>query len=590
MSSDKSSARQKTFMGKGEDLASSPWRYRLMLCIILGVLGILIGRIVYLQVITRQFLADQGNIRAIRTIPVNAHRGMITDRNGAPLAVSTPVSTIWANPHHLPHDTAQLSRLAEALGEDPQSFIAHINSLRSRGFIYLARLIPPMDGDRIMALNIPGVYNQPDYQRYYPAGDVTASLVGLTNIDQGGEAGLELAYNQWLTGIPGKLRVLEDQRGDLISELHLLRPAHPGGKLTLSISLPLQFAAFQAVADTVTKDEATSGSMVVMNAHTGEVLAAASYPSFNPNNRSNMNVDGLRMRAITDAFEPGSVMKPLAMSGILKTGLIPNNIVVDTEPGYMRVDQYTIRDDLDFGRLTLGGIITDSSNIGMTKLALKVPNDAIWNMYNSMGLGRTLMTGFPGEASGSLPSPYQWSTAKRATLAYGYGLSASALQLASAYTTIANNGCYISPSLLKLSTPAKCHQLIAPNEAHQILGYMENVVGPYGTAPTARIPGYLVAGKTGTAHEVHGGGYQKDVYRSNFVGIVPANDPRLIVVVTISGSRHGFFGGLVAAPLFSKVAALGLRQMNIPPDHADAHHHYLTTQQMDQLAQQGGSG
>lgn len=564
----------------GSPLPAGVWRYRIMLAIILGVLGLLVFRIVDLQVVTQKFLMGQGDARTIRNIGIDAHRGMITDRDGEPLAVSTPVITLWANPHQMPTDTASLTRLANALGEDPSAFIHHIGQLRNRGFIYLRRQVAPQDAQKVLDLGVAGVYGQHEYKRYYPAGDVAAQLVGVTNIDDKGQEGLELAYNKWLTGKPGERRVLVDRKGQLVRELHLIRDAHPGGELHLSINTRLQYLAFRALSDTVRQHHADAGTLVMMNAKTGEVLALADFPSYNPNNRSDMDPSGLRARAVTDAFEPGSVMKPLAMSSILESHKVPLDTVLNTSPGYMRVDGYTIRDVSNFGRLTLTGVITKSSNIGMTKLALRVPDNTIWNMYNHLGLGQSLGTGFPGEATGSLPAPYAWSDAKRATMAYGYGVSVSALQLATAYTALGNNGCRLAPSFLRLDSAPKCAQVMNPDTAHRVLNMMETVMGPYGGGYRARIDGYRVAGKTGTVHKVGTSGYEANSYRSNFVGIAPVSNPRLIVVVSIDNSKTGgYYGAQVAAPVFSQVAGPALRMLDVPPDANAGKYHVMSPQQ-----------
>ena len=547
--------------------ASAPWRYRLMLLVILVALGALVWRIIDLQVVTHDFLQGQGDARTVRVESIDAHRGMITDRDGEPLAVSTPVVTLWANPRELPEDRGQLAVLARALGEEPDAFISRIDGLRSRGFIYLRRQVTPEPAQRVLDLNVPGVYGQHEYKRYYPASEVTAQLVGVTNIDDHGQEGLELAYDRWLTGTPGQRRVLKDRKGRLVRDLHLIRDARPGGDLTLSINLRLQYLAYRELAAAVAAHDADAGSLVMMNAKTGEVLAMANVPSYNPNNRANMDAAGLRNRAITDAFEPGSVMKPLAMAAILESKQFSPNTVLETSPGWMRVDGYTIRDVRNFGRLTLTGVITKSSNIGMTQLALQLPNDTIWKMYDAMGIGHSLGTGFPGEANGSLPPPVSWSKAKRATLAYGYGSSISALQLASAYTTLANDGRRLPPSLLKLDGAPEGTQVLSPQTARQVVEMMETVVGPYGGGGRARIDGYRVAGKTGTVRKVGASGYETNAYRSNFIGIAPASDPRLIVVVSIDNSkRGGYYGGVVAAPIFAQVAGPALRMLDVAPD------------------------
>lgn len=546
---------------------SASWRGLALLALLLCGFGVLIGRIVNLQVVDHAFLQEQGDARTIRMESITAHRGMITDRDGEPLAVSTPVVTLTANPHDLPTDRESLTALAKALGEKPESFIAHIENQRNKGFIYLRRQITPVAAQRVLDLQLPGIDSQHEYKRYYPAGEVTAQMVGVTNIDDRGQEGLEYAYNDWLTGMPGQRRVLKDRKGHWVRDLHLIRDARPGHDLHLSINLRLQYLAYRELLDTVQRHQADAGSLVMMNAQTGEVLAMTSVPSYNPNNRANMDLAGLRSRPITDAIEPGSVMKPLAMSAILESGKFSPNTLLDTSPGYIKVDNYTIRDVRNFGKLTLTGVITKSSNIGMTQLALALPNDALWQFYNTLGLSHALGTGFPGEASGSLPPATAWSKAKRATLAYGYGLSVSPLQLASAYTAVANRGKRLPPSLVKLDHPPEGQQVLADKTSRQVLEMMETVVGPFGGAGKAAIDGYRVAGKTGTVRKVGANGYQAHAYRSNFVGIAPASDPRLIVAICIDNPKvGGYYGGGVAAPLFARVAGPALRMLDVPPD------------------------
>ncbi|WP_299259408.1 penicillin-binding protein 2 [uncultured Kushneria sp.] len=543
------------------------WRYRFVLAIIFMAMAVLAGRIVYLQVFDHQFLQGQGDSRTIRVQSIDAHRGMITDRDGEPLAVSTPVVTLWANPKDLPEDPVQLTRLAKALDERPADFMARVKSYRDKEFMYLKRRVTPEPASRVLALDIPGVHGRHEYKRYYPAGEVTSQLVGMTNIDDHGQEGLELAFDRYLSGIPGQRRVLQDRKGQLVRDLHMIREAHPGGDVTLSINLRLQYLAYRELKAAVNEHNADSGTLVMMDAHTGEVLAMVSLPSYNPNNRTSVDPAGLRNRSLTDAFEPGSVMKPLAMSAGLESGKFTPHTPMDTTPGWMMVDGYTIKDTRNFGKLDMTGVITHSSNIGMTHMALALPDDAIWNVYDSMKLGHPTGLGFPGEATGSLPSPFSWSKAKRATLSYGYGLSVNAVQLASAYTAITNDGKQLPPSLLKLNKPPEGHQVMSSKTAHELIQMMETVVEPGGGGTRAALEGYRVAGKTGTVRKIGDTGYQKEAYRSNFVGIAPASDPRIVTVISIDNAKgKEYYGGLVAAPIFSRVAGNALRLLDVPPD------------------------
>ncbi|MCM2131050.1 peptidoglycan D,D-transpeptidase FtsI family protein [Larsenimonas rhizosphaerae] len=549
--------------------AMSPWRFRFIVLLILMALVVLAGRIVYLQVVDQPFLKGQGDARTLRVETIDAHRGMITDRDGEPLAVSTPVVTLWANPQELPTDKATLTQLAQALGERPADFISRVDNYRNKSFMYLKRQVTPEPAQSVLDLQITGVYGQHEYKRYYPTGEVMAQLLGVTNIDDKGQEGLELAYNDYLTGTPGKRRVLKDRKGRLVRDLHLIRDAEPGGNMQLSINLRLQYMAYRELKAAVAEHHADAGTLVMIDARNGEVLAMANAPSFNPNNRANLDPAGLRNRAITDAFEPGSVMKPLAMCAGLASGKFTPDTVIDTSPGWMVLDhRYTIKDSLDFGKLTMTGIITKSSNIGMTHMALALPDAAVWNMYNAMGLGQPPeQINFPGEGDGSLPSPFSWSKAKRATLAYGYGLSASALQIAAAYTAITNDGERIPATLFKRRDPVKGKQVVSAKIAHQVLKMMETVVEPGGSGHRAAVNGYRVAGKTGTVRKVGAEGYQRKAYRANFVGIAPASNPRIITMISIDNPKgKEFYGGQVAAPIFARVAGKALRLLDVPPD------------------------
>ncbi|WP_136255365.1 peptidoglycan D,D-transpeptidase FtsI family protein [Onishia niordana] len=544
------------------------FRYRLMLGLILLALCLLGARIVYLHVIDRSFLQGQGDARTLRVESISAHRGMITDRNGEPLAISTPVVSLWANPEELPPDDIQRLVLARALDVDLDDLNARIARYSEREFMYLRRQMTPADAQEILDLKVPGIYRQLEYRRYYPSGEASAQLIGVTNVDDRGQEGLELAYNNYLSGTPGKRRVLKDRRGRLVRDLHLLKEADPGGDLTLAIDQRLQYMAYRELKAAVQERNADGGTLVMMDTRSGEVLAMANQPSYNPNNRAGLDPSSLRNQAIVDVFEPGSVMKPLAMSAALETERYSPDTVVDTSPGWMRLDnRFTIRDFRNYGELTLGGILRKSSNIGMTRIALDLPDTAVVDTYQRLGLGQAPGTGFPGEASGSLPSPSHWADSQRASLAYGYGLSVSALQLASAYTAIANHGRRLSPSLLKRDGPPEGSVVIEPRVADELLGMMEQVVQPDTGAHRAGVPGYRIAGKTGTVRKAAGGGYEEDAYRGLFVGIAPASDPRIVTVVMIDHPRgDDYYGGLVAAPVFSTVVGNALRLLDVPPD------------------------
>ncbi|MGP9767596.1 peptidoglycan D,D-transpeptidase FtsI family protein [Halomonas sp. AOP13-D3-9] len=529
---------------------------------------ILIGRITLLQVIDRPFLQSQGDARTLRHETIPAHRGMITDRNGEPLAISTPVVTLWANPQELPDDAIQRVMLAQALGMTLSDFESRVARFSEHEFMYLRRQMTPAAAQQILNLRTPGVYPQREYKRYYPAGEVAAQLLGVANVDDVGQEGLELAYQPYLAGHPGQRRVIKDRRGRLVRELGVINEAQPGGELTLSIDQRIQYMAYRELRAAVAENEADGGVLVMMDARTGEVLAMANLPSYNPNNRAGLDPRGLRNQALVDVFEPGSVMKPLAMAAVLESGVVDRNAVVDTSPGWMRLDQFTIRDFRNYGELDLAGILEHSSNVGMSRLALRLSDTAIWEKYNQLGLGQAPGTGFPGESTGSLPAPVRWSRSERATLAYGYGLSVSAVQLASAYTALANDGVRLPPSLLRLSEPPQGIPAIDPAVANDLLQILETSVAAYTGGRRARVEGYRVGGKTGTVRKIGQQGYTTDAYRSVFAGIAPISDPRIVTVVMIDHPKAGeFYGGAVAAPVFSSVTGNALRLLDVPPDH-----------------------
>jgi len=535
------------------------------------VAAALIGRITLLQVIDRPFLQSQGDARTLRHEIIPAHRGMITDRHGEPLAISTPVMTLWANPQELPDDPVSRVVLAQALGLNLLDFDARVARYSQHEFMYLRRQMTPKAAQEVLNLGTPGVYSQQEYKRYYPAGEVAAQLVGVTNLDDKGQEGLELAYQPYLAGRPGQRRILQDRRGRLVRELGIVREAQPGGDLTLSIDQRLQYMAYRELRAAVDENDADGGVLVMLDARTGEVLAMVNLPSYNPNNRAGLDPRGLRNQALVDVFEPGSVVKPLAMSAMLEQQRFTPDTVIDTTPGWMRIDGYTIRDFRNYGELSLTNVLVKSSNIGMSRLALRLEDTAIWERYNQLGFSHNPGTGFPGEAGGSLPDTINFSRSERATLAYGYGLSVSAVQLASAYTAIANHGTRMPPSLLKLDQAPSGEPVIKPQVADDLLEMLEAVVGPNTGGRRARVEGYRVAGKTGTVRKTGVSGYDEDVYRSVFVGIAPASDPRIVTAVMIDHPKAGdFYGGAVAAPVFSDVAGNALRLLDVPPDEQSA--------------------
>ena len=542
-------------------------RYTLMMTLVLAGLALLAGRIVDLHVFDHPFLQGQGDARTLRTDTIPAHRGMITDRHAEPLAISTPVVTLWANPQDLPADGIQRLMLADALDQELAALNERLDRYAEREFMYLRRRMTPEAAQRVLDLRIPGVHAREEYKRYYPAGEVTAQLLGVTNIDDVGQEGLELAYQSHLAGVPGKRRVLKDRHGRLVRDLALLREAQPGGDLTLALDQRLQYMAYRELKAAVAEHDADGGIVVMLDARSGEVLAMANQPSYNPNNRAGLDPQGLRNRAVVDVFEPGSVVKPLAMAAILESGRFDEGVEVDTSPGWMVIDRFTIKDIRNYGTLGLAGILEKSSNIGMSKLVLQLDEPLVPEIYRRLGFDQAPGTGFPGESTGSLPAPVRWSSSQWAALSYGYGLSVSALQLASAFTAIANHGRRLPPSLLKLGQAPAGDEVIDPSVARQVLGMMDQVVEPGTGARRALVPGYRIAGKTGTVRKTDAGGYQKEAYRSLFVGIAPVSDPRIVTVVMIDHPRgDSYYGGAVAAPVFSRVAGNALRLLDVPPD------------------------
>ncbi|HEX2667971.1 MAG TPA: penicillin-binding transpeptidase domain-containing protein [Gammaproteobacteria bacterium] len=541
------------------------WRSVAVLgCFALAAMG-LIGRAVYLQVLDKQFLLDQGAERHLRTLQMPAHRGMILDRNGEPLAVSTPVDSLWMNPQELP--AASVPLLARALAAKPADLARLLKNSAGKEFVYLARGMDPYAAQQVKALGIPGVYTQREYRRYYPAGEVAAHVLGFTNVDDQGQEGMELAYNEWLKGVPGAERVIVDRYGRSVQDVENLRAPRAGEDVTSSIDLRIQYLAYRALKQAVQAQGAKSGTIVVMDAKTGEVLAMANQPSFNPNNRSGADGDDFRNRAVTDMFEPGSSMKPFTMVAALLSGKYQPSSIVDTSPGTLKLAGYTIHDEEDFGRINLTTIIEKSSNVGASKIALSLQPQLMWRTLDAFGFGRSTNSGFPGEAPGNLPDYRIWNPARQATISYGYGLSITALQLAEAYGTLANQGRHLPPSLTRLNDAPAPVPVIPQDISGTLRGMLETVVSDEGTGKLADIAGYHVAGKTGTAHVAMNGGYSPDKYISVFAGMVPASDPRLVAVVVINQPTKGqYFGGKVSAPVFAQVMRGALRLLNVAPD------------------------
>lgn len=532
------------------------------------LLTILIGRMVDLTVLHRKFLQGQGNARSLRVVDIPAYRGMITDRNGLPLAISTPVESVWVNPKEFSPDKEQFMKLAKYLNISPKGLSRKIVYAENREFLYLHRQLPPEFTKQIAELRIPGVYFQKEFKRYYPDSDSISQLIGFTNVDDQGLEGMELAYQDWLMGVVGKKRVVKDRLGRVIEELGLIKAPRPGHDLTLSIDRRLQYLAYSELYKTVEMFQAKSGSVVVIDTQDGEVLAIANYPSFNPNSRGQYNKETYRNLALTDTFEPGSVMKPFSIASALETGLFTPASIIDTNPSWMSVQGRVVRDIHNYGVLNVTGVLQHSSNVGVTKMVLASPPGQLLGLLQRCGFGRNTDSTYPGESDGSIVKIKENSSFVLATLGFGYGLSTTVMQLAKAGLIFANQGTLIPITLLHgQGAPSSGVQVVTPKTAAEVLAMMEAVLGQDGTGKAARVEGYRVAGKTGTARVAGKNGYQDRRYTSSFMGIAPVSHPRFLVVVVIhEPSRNGYYAGAVAAPLFSKVMAGALRIFNVPTD------------------------
>jgi cell division protein FtsI (penicillin-binding protein 3) len=527
----------------------------------------LVARAVHLQVLDKEFLNEQADTRHLRTERITAHRGTITDRNGEPLAISTPVDSIWANPKKLASAVDDVPRLASVLGIDSQSLIRRITRSMDKEFIYLKRHLSPESAAEAMAMQLPGINIQREYRRYYPAGEVAGHLVGFTNIDDEGQEGLELAFNHWLAGESGAKRVLKDRLGRSVENVQSIRPPHQGKDLRTSIDLRIQYLAYRTLKSAIQKHNAESGSIVVLDVVTGEVLAIVNQPSYNPNDRSQYSAERYRNRAITDIFEPGSSIKPLVVAAALESREFEPGSIIDTAPGYVVVGAKTIEDKRNLGRVSLTTILARSSNVGVTKLAMSLEADQLWNTMTRFGFGALTASGFPGESAGLLTHFNHWRPISQATLAYGYGVSVTPLQLAQAYAALGNRGVLRPVSLLAVDAPVEGDRILREDSATAIQRMLEEVVRPGGTGTKAAVAGYRVAGKTGTAWKFAAGGYSKDKYMSIFAGLAPASDPRLAAVVVIDEpGGELYYGSDVAAPVFADVMSESLRLLAVPPD------------------------
>ncbi len=545
-------------------------RLRLLaIVVVLGACGFAIAaRAAWLQLLSPEFYQQQGDARFVRDVPIVASRGAILDRNGETLAASSPVSSVWANPKETLQHPERLSELAEALDVPREDLARRMTERADKEFVYLRRHMNPDASAAVVALGVPGVHEQREFRRFYPHGEVMAHVLGFTNIDDQGQEGLELAFDPWLTGRPGSKRIIRNRQGQVIDDVDLLRAAEPGRDLLMSVDRRVQYLAYRELKQALILNKARSGSVVVLDIPTGEVIAMVNQPSYNPNSRQSGQNAARRNRAVTDLVEPGSVIKSFTVAAAMENGADPTRLI-DTNPGFFPLRNHTIRDVRNFGMVDMSRLLQKSSNIASTKLALEMSNEHFHDVLTRFGLSRSTNSGFPGEASGTLEPPNQWGEVEKATISYGYGISVTPLQVAQAYAALANSGRLLQPTFVRGGNAnlGQGRQVIDPQIARSVIGMLETVVAPGGTATTAAVSGYRVAGKSGTTRQSVAGGYEKR-YVSMFAGIVPVHQPKFAMVVTIHDPSAGaYYGGAVAAPVFHGVMDGALRLMDVPPDN-----------------------
>ena len=544
-------------------------RLRLTVVLLLLALGTtaLVVRAVDLQLVRKDFYQRQGDARFLREIAIATSRGQILDRNGEPLAVSTPVQSLWANPLVLAEHPERVADLAQALGLNADDLRQRMQdkAAAKREFDYLRRHMNPEQVERVLALDIPGVNTQREFRRYYPAGEVMSHVLGYTNIDDQGQEGLELAFDAWLAGTPGSQRVIRDRRGRVVENVELLHAPEPGKDLVLSIDRRIQYLAYRELTATLLEHNASSGSMVILDAPTGEVLAMVNQPSYNNNARGVAEPAQRRNRAVTDLFEPGSVIKVFTAAAGIESGRFQADSVIDTSGGRLLVANHTVRDVRDFGAVDLTRMLTKSSNVAAARIAMELEDRELWSVFQRIGIGEVTGSGFPGEASGVLPDAQRWGLLHKVTMSYGYAISMTALQLAQAYAVLANHGTLVPPTFVK-DTRRPPRQVFDPALARTLVDMLETVTGPEGSGTRARVANYSVAGKTGTSRRATAGGYENR-YVSVFAGMIPASAPRLVAVVVVNDPQGGvYYGGLVAAPVFGRVMEGAMRLLDVAPD------------------------
>jgi cell division protein FtsI (penicillin-binding protein 3) len=549
------------------------WRSAVVFgCVALAALG-LAARAVELQLFNHDYLAKQGDDRSLRVAKIAAHRGAITDRNGEPLAISTPVDSVWVNPQEVNDNIDQLPKLARALNQDQQTLARRITSNLDREFLYLERHMPPEQAARVKALGIPGVYLAREYRRYYPAGEVTGHIVGFTTVDDRGQEGLELGFEQLLNGEDGAKRVLQDSYGHYVQNVESIRAPRPGRDLATSIDLRVQYLAYRELKSAMQEYRARAGSVITVDVDTGEVLAMVNQPSYNPNDREQLKAGLYRNRAATDIFEPGSSVKPFIMAAALASGQYKPDSVVDTSPGFFKVGNKIEEDEHNLGVIDMATILAKSSNVGIAKVALSLQPEQIWSTFSALGLGQVTGSNYPGESAGTLSHYSHWRPIGIATMSHGYGLSVTALQLAHAYATIGAGGVKRPITFERVTGPVHGEQVMDPKVARELIQLMDQVTEKGATAQRASLIGYRVSGKTGTAFKSMAGGYSTDKIMAVFAGLVPATHPKLATVVVIDEPSRDVHevgvlaqGGTVAAPVFASVMSGALRLMDIPPD------------------------
>ena len=544
--------------------ALSPLRASIVFGAFALLFAVLAARSLWLQSFDNAFLQEQGSARSSREIEVPAHRGRIVDRVGDPLAISTPVKSIWTFPAQFEATPAQLAALAKLLDTTPAAITA---KLGGGDFVYLAKQIPPETAERVIALRIKGLNDENGYRRYYPGGETMSHILGFTGDRDAGQEGIELAQQEWLGGQPGSRRVVVNRRGDIVEDVEAIRAPQAGRDLALAIDSRLQYLAFRELRAAVEQNKAKAGSLVVLDAKSGEILALANWPTYNPNARRRAGGDRMRNRALTDTFEPGSTMKPFTIATAIEAGKVRPDTVIQTAPGLLKIGANTIHDAHPNGALTVEQVIQKSSNVGAAKIALGLPAHSMWQTLTSAGFGSPPNTGFPGEASGRLRPAKSWKPIEQATISYGHGLSVNLVQLARGYTVFANDGELKPATLLKTNGAVAGRRVVSAATARAVQHMLELAVQPGGTAPKAQVPGYRVAGKTGTAHKLEGRGYAGNKYVSSFVGFAPVSDPKLVVAVMLDEPSAGeYYGGAVAAPVFSMVMGASLRLLGVPTD------------------------